>query len=378
MVENDKKPTFSNAEYERRWNTIAERVREQGLDAVAVTGPINVPYLAGYDDDGVWPSPVIVTADGDVAFVVRNYDADTIRVESRISRIVPFFGDDDHIQVWADTVRELGVDRGRLGVDLETYGAAPADISELQRHLPNVTIEDATKLITRVSAVKSDEEIAVMRQAMAFTRIGIEAFHNGIHEGADELDVYRQMEEAMESAGSERRYFWLLFGNRTALPHGESAHNRIESGDVAFTEVGGRWQGYSAGLCRTALLGSNQPAEDLYKLAQEANDAAIEVIRPGVTTGEIDRACRGVVERAGRSETFRHRAGYVIGLGWSSRGNISIHPSGTDVVEQGMTLHLPTNLFQQGEFGVGVSETVLVTADGAETLSRLSRDLAKL
>jgi Xaa-Pro dipeptidase len=183
----------------------------------------------------------------------------------------------------------------------------------------------------------------------------------------------------MQAAGSEaERAFTLLLGPRTARPHSAPAHYRMKPGDVAFTELGGRCQDYFAGLCRTAVLGRNPAAEALYDVAREAQEAALAVIRPGLTIGDIDRACRSVVQRAGRGDTFRHRTGYSIGLGWQSRGNISIHPGGTHLVEAGMTFHMPTILFQQGEFGVGVSETVVVTPHGCEPLSGLSRELARV
>ena len=81
-------PTFSDAEYRRRWQAVAGQLPAYGIDAIAVTGPLNVPYLAGYDDDGMWPSPVIITADAAPVFIARDYDADTIRAESRIPNLL--------------------------------------------------------------------------------------------------------------------------------------------------------------------------------------------------------------------------------------------------------------------------------------------------
>lgn len=369
-------PSFSDAEYQRRWQAVAGKIQDYNVDAMAVTGRLNVPYLAGYDDDGMWPSPVIIAANVRPTFVARDYDADTIRLESRIPNLVTFFGDDDHTDVWAETLRDLGLGRARLGLDLGTYGVAPADLMALQQRLPDLTIVDATDLISTVTAVKSVEEIAVMRRAMELTRVGIATFNASLSEGADELAAYERVSAAMQAAGSEAdRAFTLLFGQRTARPHSAPAHYTLRAGDVAFTELGGRCRDYFAGLCRTAVLGRNPAAEQLYSVAREAQEAALAAVRPGITTGDIDRACRSVVQRAGRSDTFRHRTGYAIGLGWQARGNISIHPGGTHLVEEGMTFHMPTILFQQGEFGVGVSETVVVTADGCEPLSGLSRDL---
>jgi Xaa-Pro aminopeptidase len=85
--------------------------------------------------------------------------------------------------------------------------------------------------------------------------------------------------------------------------------------------------------------------------------------------GAVDAAARRVVSDAGKSASFLHRAGYQNGIGWSYRGNLSLEPDATDVIERGMTFHLPMILFQGGEFAIGVSQSVVVTESGAEPLS---------
>ncbi len=73
------RPALSDTEYWRRIDAIAHAARIAGLAGMAITGPLNVPCLVGYDDDGVWPSPVIVTANGESAYVAR---ATTLRHQS--------------------------------------------------------------------------------------------------------------------------------------------------------------------------------------------------------------------------------------------------------------------------------------------------------
>jgi Xaa-Pro dipeptidase len=113
----------------------------------------------------------------------------------------------------------------------------------------------------------------------------------------------------------------------------------------------------------------------LHAVAQEALEAALQTIKAGVKAGAVDAAVRTVIERAGRAEGFRHRTGYQTGVGWTERGNLSLEPSSDDVLEAGMTVHLPIILFQPGEYGLGCSENVLVTEAGAEILSRTPHTL---
>ena len=296
----------------------------------------------------MWVCPLILTPDHPPTFIVRRYDEDSIGLESRAPRVVSYFGEDDAVAVWAETLREMGLERARLGLELDCWGIAPRDVAELQQLLPNLTVVDASRLVGEVMDIKSPAEITVMRRAMELTKVGLAAFSAGLHEGVSEREITRQVDDALTAAGSEPPPFpfTLLLGERTALPHGETGESRLRPGDVAFVEMSGVCQRYCAGLVRTALLGRNPAAEDLYRIAQEAQQAAIDALRPGATTGEVDAACRGVVERAGRGETFRHRTGYSIGLDWQDRGNTSLKPGGQDIIQPGMTFHMPTNLFE--------------------------------
>ena len=131
---------------------------------------------------------------------------------------------------------------------------------------------------------------------------------------------------------------------------------------------------YAARRCWEVTRG----AESLHALAEEALEAAIDAIRPGTRAGDVDAACRGVIERSGRPEVFRHRAGYQNGIMWSDRGNLSLEPDSGDVLAPGMTFHMPIILFESGQYGVGVSETVLVTGQGCEALSGLPRGIHRV
>lgn len=371
---------FSQAEYERRWADVVAALPAYDIDALCVTAPLRLEWLSGTDGSGMWPDPLILAPGLPVTLVVRRYEEDRARAEGRMPGLVSYFGEDDAIAVWAETLRELGLADARLGLELDCWGLAPRDVTELQRLLPGLTVVDASRLAGDVMNVKSAEELAVMRQAAVYSDIGMRAFYAALQEGAVESEVGAATMGAMATAGSDPMPFGetILLGSSSAIPHGLSGAARFGPGDVAFAEFGGVCQGYCAGLVRSAVLGENPAAEALYAVARAALEAGLAAIRPGATTGDVDAAVRGLVERAGYGASFRHRSGYSIGLGWQDRGNTSIKPGGQDVLQPGMTLHLPVNLFERGQFCIGCSETVLVTEDGGEPLSALPRDLLQV
>jgi Xaa-Pro dipeptidase len=368
---------FPALEYKRRLDAIVAQFDSYGIDALAATALPSQEYLTGYDGSGAYfaPFPVIVRPGREPTYVVRRYDEDAVRALSWLEDVRSYEQEGEFPRVWARALRECGLERARLGLELRSWNLTPWDVAELRLELPGLTIVDVTRLIPTVAARKSALEIEAMRESMALTDLAAEAFYSSIREGATERAVTAAMARAVDGADGQMHVYSVLFGQRTALPHGTPSANPIGRDQVAFMEMAGVRHGYAAGLCRSAVLGRHPAAEDLHSIAEEALTAAIESIRPGATAGSIDTAARNALAAAGRSRTFRHRTGYQNGIAWSYRGNMSLEPDAQDVIEPGMTFHLPIILFDEGRFGVGTSETVLVGPSNAEVLSRVTRKL---
>ena len=370
---------FPREEYEARQQRVLAAIEKAGLDAIAVTANGHQEYLSGYDGYGGYfaPFPLILAPGHPPTYVVRKYDEEAVRAQSCIEEIVPYAQQGDFAKAWASVLRRYGLERARVGLELGCWNLAPKDVGALQTELPDVHVVDASRIVASVAAVKTDREIEVMRRSMALTDLAVQTFQRSLREGVTESEVAVAVDSAIRTAGGtvETRQCTLLFGARTRLPHGTPANHPLHRDEPAFTEVGGVSQGYAAGLCRSAVLGRHRGAEMLHAVAQEALEAALQTIKAGVKAGAVDAAVRTVIERAGRAEGFRHRTGYQTGVGWTERGNLSLEPSSDDVLEAGMTVHLPIILFQPGEYGLGCSENVLVTEAGAEILSRTPHTL---
>jgi Xaa-Pro aminopeptidase len=365
------RPPFALDEYRRRQEAVLARVAEAGLDALLVTANTHQEYLGGYDGGGSYfrPFPIVVAPGHPLTHVVRRYDEDAVRAESVIPEIIPYTQQRDFGRTVAGVLRGFGLERSRIGLELDAWQLAPADVAAIQAELPDATFVDATRIVARVAAVKSPVEIEAMRASMAGTDAAVRAFWANIVEHRSEVETSAAMDAAIRDAGCEVRSYTLVFGARTALPHGGPKDYRLERNQPAFTEVGALKHGYAAGLCRSAVLGSHPGAEALYALAEEALEAAIAAIRPGVLARDVDAPARAVFKRADRTEVFRHRTGYQTGIAWSDRGNLSLDPDEEELIEENMTLHMPIIVFEQGKFGVGTSENVLVTNSGGEILS---------
>jgi Xaa-Pro aminopeptidase len=365
---------FPLEEYQRRIDAVIDEFDAFGIDALAATSTTSQEYLTGYDGSGSYyaPFPFIVSPTRPPVYVVRAFDEDAVRSFSWIENVVPYSQEGDQARVWADVLSSMGLAKGRLGLELGAWGLSPRDLEAIRTRLPDMRIVDATRLVPSVAAIKSDLELEAMRAAMVTTDLAIETFQATIALGVSERETADAIESAVSAAGGEVRILSLLFGPRTALPHGRPSAYRIGPNQPAYVELGGEKNGYVAGLCRSAILGRHDEARRLHQVAEEGLAAVLASMRPGATAGEVDLAARKTFERAGRLDSFRHRTGYQHGIDWLGRGNLSLEPGSREMLRPRMTFHMALILYQRGEFALGCSQTVVITDDGAAPLSRTS------
>ncbi|WOH57657.1 Xaa-Pro peptidase family protein [Bradyrhizobium sp. BWC-3-1] len=369
---------FQKSEYERRQKEVLEAVARADLDALVVTAHGHLRYLTGYDGMGAYfmPFPLILVPGRAPTYVVREFELNGVRAESCIDEIIAYAEQPDFANVCADALRRLGLASRRVGFELGCWNLAPADVSALQARLPDMKIADASRLVPSVMAVKNELEIKAIRDAMAMTDMAVLAFQRALRDGVTEAEMAATIQgKVREAGGDEVRLVSIGFGDRTKLPHTKLTRHPIRNNEPAMVEVGGTKQGYVGPLVRSAVLGRHSETESLHALAEEALEAAIAAISPGVTAGEVDAAARKVVERSGRPRALNHRVGYQTGAPWNERGNMSLEPGAIDVLEAGMTVHMPVILLGEGGYMSGCSETVLVTERGNEILSRTPHTL---
>ncbi|MBA7640227.1 Ectoine hydrolase [subsurface metagenome] len=154
----------------------------------------------------------------------------------------------------------------------------------------------------------------------------------------------------------------------------------MKEGDAILFELGGVYNRYTGALMRSAVLGkANDKIKRMNEVCAEGLQAAIDSIRPGVTSGEVDEACRKVIEKAGFFENYKKRTGYSIGCSyppdWGEGQIIDLKKDDPRVLEPGMVFHIPPALRVLNEYGVGVSETVVVTDHGCEVITNFDRKL---
>jgi len=215
-----------------------------------------------------------------------------------------------------------------------------------------------------------------MRQAAGAAEVGITAGIEAIRVGASENEVSAAIHSAQIKAGSEYTGLpiFITGGARSFLGHVTWYRAEIKAGDTVFMEIPGCINRYHAALMRNVHLGD--PSEKMVRATQvmvTALEETIKFIKPGVTAHDAHEFCRKIIDDAGVGATMDHRAAYCIGIAfapdWGEGYIISMKEGEQRELRAGMTFHLIPLVFLPGLTSVGVSETVLVTETGCESLT---------
>jgi Xaa-Pro dipeptidase len=232
--------------------------------------------------------------------------------------------------------------------------------------------------------IKSANELDRMRAAARAIEAGMDAALHTIAPGKTDNDLAAALYQGSIAAGSE--YIghppMVVAGPRSELCFALWKRNTIQKGDVVLLEGAGCIDRYHAMMSRSAVVGK---ATDEHKATADALieilETAIETIRPGITSGEVDFACRSKVEKRGLGRYFKSRTAYGIGIGfppnWAEGHLYSLRPDDPMVLQPDMTFHVIPTMFRKG-FGMAISDSIRVTQNGCEVLTNYPRHLIEV
>ena len=198
--------------------------------------------------------------------------------------------------------------------------------------------------------------------------------------GRTEAQAAAEIAQAIVEEGHTGAEFVIVgSGPNGASPHHAVSDRVIQAGDVVVVDIGGPVpEGYFSDCTRCYAVGAEpDPAvRKTYAVLQEAQQAAVDAVRPGRAAQDVDAAARAVLAAAGLGERFIHRTGHGIGLDVHEEPYIV---GGNELrLEPGMTFSVEPGVYLAGEWGARIEDIVVVTEDGCERLNTRPRDLVVL
>jgi Xaa-Pro aminopeptidase len=311
MRENPNLP-FVLPEYRQRLQKVQQGMAVRGIDACLLSIPENIYYLSGFTSTGYYMyQTLILPAEGEPMFVTYLEERINVIRRSWMERYATYSVIEDPVEVTVRSIREMGIEGRVLGIEESGFFFPIGTYKKLVGLLP------------------------------------------GAYPGSPP---------------------YVVSGERSGLPHGTWEGRVLRHGDIVFLEHSGCVKRYSAAMMRTCFLGD--PPDVVRRTADiilTGLGKAIDAIRPGVTSGEVDAACRDTILGAGFND-YTHETGYSIGVcyppGWNESHIMNLHPGDPTVLVPNMVFHLvPSLIIPEMNGHVGFSDTVVVTETGCEVLT---------
>jgi Xaa-Pro aminopeptidase len=232
--------------------------------------------------------------------------------------------------------------------------------------------------------IKTDQEIEQIRIANNVALAGLNAWRASLAPGITEAEAASIAEAAIHRMTGEpgidyaRAWAMVQSGSNTAFAgaFNRSSGKRIANGDQVLIELATCVNGYWSDLTRTETVGpvSAQSAE-LLAAVHSSQQAAIGLLRPGVSAREVDAAARQVLERAGLADYFTHATGHHVGFRYHDPG-FAISPDSDGLLTAGMVITIePGAYLTSCGMGARIEDNLAVTVNGADILSAESHDL---
>jgi Xaa-Pro dipeptidase len=376
MRENPNLP-FSLDEYRNRLAKVQEGLKKRGIDACLISIPENIYYLTGFTSTGYYMyQTLILPAEGEGMFVTYLEEKINVIRRSWMERYMTYSVIEDPIDVTFRAIREMGLEEKVLAIEESGFFFPIRTYKQLVAQLPRAKWVDGSGVVEQVRLIKTAAEIGYIRQGAKAAMEGMKAAIAAIERGKTENDLAAEVYGATLRNGSEYPGSppYVVSGERSGLPHGTWEGRVLRDGDIIFLEHSGCVKRYSAAMMRTCFLGD--PPDVVKRTADiilQGIQKAIDAIRPGVTSGEVDAACRETILGAGFND-YTHETGYSIGVcyppGWNESHIMNLHPGDETVLVPNMVFHLvPSLIIPEMNGHVGFSDTVVVTENGHEVLT---------
>jgi Xaa-Pro aminopeptidase len=247
---------------------------------------------------------------------------------------------------------------------------------KLLEDLPNINIENPTELIAEQRRIKSPEEIALMQRAIDITSLAHQEGMKSMTPGLYEYQIEAVVEYVFKYLGSQQLAFPTIVGSgpNSLDLHYELGARKIEAGDMVVVDIGCEYNHYCADITRTIpASGQFTPQQkEIYNMVLEANQAVIDMLRPGVTMAQMDSLVRAIFARYGYEKYWRHGCTHHLGLDVHDVGDtrLPLAPGCVVTVEPG--LYIPPNSDLPKEYwniGVRIEDDVLITENGHRVLT---------
>lgn len=354
-----------------RYQKLQKLLEEKRLDAVLVSDGYNMRYLSGFTGATGY---LLITKNSKHLFTDSRY---TIAATAQAP---------DYTVVEVDAARDYCAAINKV-LEAEKIGTLGFEALQVRYHtyeqwkerLTAKELVPLTEELTRLRRIKTEQEIALHRQAEHIGDIAFKEILKELKPGVTELEIAAKLEYIMKMNGADKLSFDSIIasGVNSSKPHAEPGHKKIESGDFVTMDFGCVYQGYCSDMTRTVVVGkANEKQKKVYHTVLQAQLAVLSMLKPGLPGKAYDKVARDIIYGAGYEGYFGHGLGHSVGLEIHENPRFSMLEE--EVIEAGMIMTVEPGIYLPEFGGVRIEDMVVMTEEGYENLAHSEKELIEL
>ena len=374
----------------QRTREFQSRLREAGIDLAILTDESSIAYLAGF-----WgylsvefgrPTFLLVRPDAEPQVITPLMESEMVGAMTWVENISTW--EDSGANRWENVLAAaIGANPGKVGVELAAL--PPIVRNWFDDQLPGTRLHDIAPLLGDMRMIKSAEEIVVMKQAGEIAGAMMQAAEDALGEGRPEYEAALAVINAgtRKAAGFLTDKGWEAFispmihnlqimqsGTDTSMVHRRASVKKLSKGDpvyFCFCNMA-QFKQYKLGFDRMFFIKElSDEAAEVQQTAIDAQQAAIAVMRPGVTAESVAEAANDVYRQRGYETGYR--TGRSIGMAYLESPELK--QGDKTLLQEGMTFAVDGGISVDGRLGGRIGDSVAVTANGIEYITEYPRKI---
>jgi Xaa-Pro aminopeptidase len=349
-----------------RLGKLRSALAEQGVDLFLTTCEPNVQYLTGFSGED---AGVVVTAGA-------HYLVIDARFRDQAEESAPGFPLLPGRGTLEKKVADFARAEGLHTVGVEANRLTVAALGRLEKALGEGSVRPLEGVVERLRLRKDPGEIEAIERACSVAQTALERVKPVLRPGMREKDVADLIEAEVRAAGGARTSFEIavLAGERSSQPHGRPSLRPLRQGEPLLIDFGAWVDFYLSDLTRVLFVHSiGEIWREHYTAVLEAQQKAIDAVRPGAPLREVDAAARRHLEDRGLGEAFFHAVGH--GVGREIHEAPGVGAKSDAIMVPGMVFTVEPGVYFPGRGGIRIEDMVAVTEEGNRVLSHLAKDL---
>jgi len=371
------------AERDWRWTRVRAAMDAEGLDGILAYAPgwrrEDLRYLADAQLRGSF-ALLYLPRDGEATAFTLPVDKNAVTQAGWVEdvRELDPFG----LRAVVDRISTADNNRPPARIGISHAELLPVGLRKaLEEGIgANTAMRSATRLMSGVRMVKSDDELERMRRCGEITDAGWDALVQALKPGVTEYELVAHTEARLKAMGATDNFMLIASGGEEVRGMTPPSERRLQKGDMVRTELTPQWDGYWTQICRSAVLGQASDGQrESFELFREAMEAGLNVLRAGVTAHDVAMAENDVFRARGFGDYCTARFTRVRGHGHGAHlDEVPIVEGVETVLERNAVVIVHPNTFTPLAGYHVLGDPVVVTDDGWEPLLRTPRVLFEL